>query len=289
MYIKREEDLLELRHKFSGDVYKEELLISGVVHKLPFFSFPFRLDFIAILICHEGELSCTYDLQEFKIKKHDMAIMMNDHIITCNEASDDFSATFIILSTPLATSQRRKDSARIQTKVIRHPVIHYSEAEFQAITSGINILRHIIRKKVDDNKNDLINKLFELLFSITYEAESLWSESLEIQASRNEQLFERFNEEIVRCHGREREVKYYADKLCLTPKYLSSIIKKVSGHLANEWINQYVILEAKSMLKTKKDMTILDISDGLKFSEQSAFCKFFKRHTGMSPTEFRNS
>jgi AraC-like DNA-binding protein len=86
----------------------------------------------------------------------------------------------------------------------------------------------------------------------------------------------------------QRDINFYADRMCLTPRYLSRLIKKNSGYFAGEWINNHVILEAKALLKST-NMTIQQISDELNFPSQSFFGKYFKRITGMSPKEYRGS
>ena len=92
---------------------------------------------------------------------------------------------------------------------------------------------------------------------------------------------------ILQYYKDSREVGFYAKKLCLTPKYLSVIIKEFTGNSALGWINDYVILEAKSLLKST-NMTIQQISDELNFPSQSFFGKYFKRLVGVSPKVYRS-
>lgn len=87
-------------------------------------------------------------------------------------------------------------------------------------------------------------------------------------------------------HKQERKLEFYADKLCLSAKYLSQTIKNSSGKTAGEWIDEYVMLEAKALLKST-NMTIQQISDELNFPSQSFFGKFFKRLAGLSPKAYR--
>lgn len=84
----------------------------------------------------------------------------------------------------------------------------------------------------------------------------------------------------------ERSVTFYAEQLCITPKYFSSLVKKLSGKSAAQWIDNYVILEAKNLLKYS-DMSIQEIAYRLNFSTQSFFGKYFKHQTGLSPTQYR--
>jgi AraC-like DNA-binding protein len=84
----------------------------------------------------------------------------------------------------------------------------------------------------------------------------------------------------------ERSIEFYASKLCVTPKYMTTLIKKTSGKSAMEWINEYVVMEAKHLLKYS-DMSIQEISDYLNFSNQSFFAQYFKRFSDYSPSNYR--
>jgi len=101
-------------------------------------------------------------------------------------------------------------------------------------------------------------------------------------------LLDNFLEVLQKHYKVERGVDFYADKLCLTPKYLSTVIRQTSGKTAGEWIDEYVMLEAKALLKSTK-MTIQQISDELNFPSQSFFGKYFKRLEGVPPKVYRES
>ena len=85
---------------------------------------------------------------------------------------------------------------------------------------------------------------------------------------------------------KERQLRFYADRLFITPRYLSRVVKESSGSSAAEWIERYVVLEARALLKST-NMTIQQISDELNFPSQTFFGKYFKRRVGMSPKEYR--
>ena len=87
-------------------------------------------------------------------------------------------------------------------------------------------------------------------------------------------------------YKQERSISFYAEKLCLTPKYLSSVIKQATGKLAGTWIDECVILEAKTQLKCS-GKSIQQIAEELNFANQSFFGKYFKHHTGMSPSKYK--
>ena len=99
-------------------------------------------------------------------------------------------------------------------------------------------------------------------------------------------IYEKFIKSVEEHYRKEHCVKFYADVICLTPKYLSSVIFDVSGKHASDWIREYIILEAKVLLKSI-DMNLKDISDSLNFCTPSHFGRFFKRYTGYTPSEYK--
>ena len=104
--------------------------------------------------------------------------------------------------------------------------------------------------------------------------------------SRKELIFAEFTKQLLLHYRQERSVKFYADQLHITPKYLSALIKDISGRTAAEWIDSYVIIEAKNLLKFS-NMNIQEIAYSLNFDTQSFFGKYFKQHTGYSPSQFK--
>lgn len=128
-----------------------------------------------------------------------------------------------------------------------------------------------------------------LIQATFYEVCQLLLKHLEIKKKKlphKEDIFKQFLKLVETHHYKERDISFYAEKLCLTPKYLSSIIRDVSGELAGNWIDNYVIIEAKALL-ISSNLTIQEICYKLNFSTPSSFTRFFKRITGMSPRKFR--
>lgn len=85
---------------------------------------------------------------------------------------------------------------------------------------------------------------------------------------------------------RERKLSFYADRLCVTSKYLTVLIKQASGRNARQWIVDFVIAESKRLLQ-KRSLNVLEVSDMMNFPNQSFFTKFFRQHTGQTPTEYK--
>jgi AraC-like DNA-binding protein len=133
----------------------------------------------------------------------------------------------------------------------------------------------------------LLETLRHLTIAFIYASnfrDKLLSENM--AASPQQILANRFMELVKENFKHERQMSFYAEKFCLTPKYLSLKIRDITGKSAADWIDEYVMFEAKALLKST-DMTVLQISDELNFTSQSFFGKYFKRCTGMSPKEYR--
>ena len=126
-----------------------------------------------------------------------------------------------------------------------------------------------------------------LLYNFHYlQADSRRDELL--HPSRHEELFRRFITLVNEHCKTQRTTAFYADRLCLSPRYLSTVIRDVSGRTVVEWVNQAVILEAKVLLK-HSDLLTYQIADELHFPNPSFFSKFFKRMTGMTPQEYQRT
>ena len=125
---------------------------------------------------------------------------------------------------------------------------------------------------------------------------ALWADRLseakqkseENRSIRSKAILEDFLTLVRDNHNKERNLSFYADKLYLTPKYLSKLVKSASGKSAHEWIDSFVILEAKNMLKYS-GMSIKSIVWELNFPNQTTFYRFFKTQTGMTPSEYRKN
>lgn len=147
-----------------------------------------------------------------------------------------------------------------------------------------------LRNKVKETENIYRKEIIRILLkSLFYEIANITKKKIpekSIRKSRKTEVFESFLKTVATHYKQQRSVTFYADKLYLTPKYLSCVIKEISGKSAGEWIDEQVILTAKALLKSS-NMTIQEISVELNFANQSFFGKYFKQHTGISPKAYR--
>ena len=159
----------------------------------------------------------------------------------------------------------------------------------QETLRNLQIFYTILHKAASDEENPFRLQVIENLIRVFFYGGVSKFRKLEgSAASSKNNIVERFMELVQEHYREERLIGFYADKLCITPKYLSKLIKEHTGRSAGEWIDNHVILEARAMLQSS-DMTIQQIAASLNFPNQSFFGKYFKRATGLSPKQYRSS
>ena len=179
--------------------------------------------------------------------------------------------------------------------VREHPYLTLSDEEWSDITRSLEeISGEWHRQRRDSLSEEILLTLFRALAYRICRAidDQLGQRSGDKQAKdtardRNTFYFNTFIEELSRNYMQERSVGFYAERLHLTPKYLTTLLRTTTGRTATEWIDEYVVIEAKNLLKYST-MNIQEIAYYLHFSNQSFFGKYFKQHTGMTPSAYRS-
>lgn len=134
----------------------------------------------------------------------------------------------------------------------------------------------------------IIRSLIYIILNEIDDAHQKQNPDTDQETDKNAHILTQFKSLLSEHFIEEREVSFYADKLHLTPKYFSTLIREVSGKTAGAWINEMVLLEAKVRLQNHKQ-SIAQIAYDLNFSDPSHFGKFFKKHAGVSPKEYREA
>ena len=259
--------------------------------------YPVRFDGFIIFYLKKGHFTIDVNLNSYELRENSLMIQVPGNIIKVTKFNEerlgDAEMIFVLISKELMSGIRFdflkvfQDSMRL----LDNPCITLDESQIALANDYFNLARKIISAPFT-NKREIIGSL---LTSLTYLSTDVWKQKIDearkkTDSQRNarlNQVFERFIALVNEYHCSERGMAFYADKLCLTPKYLSKLIKQASGRSAPDWIDEFVILEAKNLLKYT-NMAIKEIVFQLHFPNQSVFYKFFKAHTGMTPSEYRN-
>lgn len=251
------------------------------------FDHPFRVDVITGIICTKGTMKGSVNLKKYTTEAPCFYIVLPDQILEFEEFSEDFEGHFVVLSkkfTDRLIAQNLQDKVPLLRSVMDNPWSPLSEQELEAMLYFYRVMQMTIRMKDNPRRIDILTLLIQAFFMGTsHQFHKIPEDS---KKSKQEILVESFINCAYKNYKQHRDTEFYAGKLSLTPKYLSKIIKDNTGQSATEWINKYVVLEAKALLKSS-DMTIQQVSNELNFPSQSFFGKYFKRHVGVSPKEYK--
>ena len=259
--------------------------------------YPCRIDGYIAAFCSKGHFKCSINLTDYEVGDGMLILNIPDNIIKLepiiNENQKEAIELVVIAVSPKFMQSIRFDLNKLlgdALKILKNPCLKLLSEEIEMAKKYMQLIHSVYDanpKYMKDSVASLISSIFYLFGSfvdsrLTIERE----EEKKTTSSRHKRLFEQFIALVTEHHGQERSVGFYADKLCITPKYLSKIIKNVSNMSAPEWIDNYVILEAEHLLR-HSDLSVKMIADRLNFPSQSFFFKYFKSHTGFTPKQYR--
>lgn len=262
---------------------------------LSMLKYPVRFDGYIIFFLRKGHFSIDLNLNTYEVKPHSLLMNVPGNIIKLSSYAEDHigdAELYFVLASREFMSGIRFDFNKLFQESLslwKNPCITLNDQDLALAEEYFTLARDILQSK-QMNKREILGSL---ITSFTYVTMDVWTRELNEarkaqtpSSARMNQLFERFLALVTEHHNTERGMAFYADKLCLTPKYLSKLVKEASGRSGPAWIDSFVILEAKNLLKYS-DKTIKEIVYTLHFPNQSVFYKFFKAHTGMTPSEYR--
>lgn len=267
-----------------------EIPFSEPLEQLPQNDFPVQAGMSMVLFCLQGELHVRISLKEYTLRPDMFCVIITGMIFEVLSISNDFRGFMIATRTNFMPVTEKTTQVMSFYKCLqsRHCFV-LEEKEVMAFVGVYHSIKATLQELDHPYRIPMLQSYVQILYYrmlpiVLKEEESRSKYS----HTRQEEIFQRFIGEVEKHYRKERSVKFYADLLCISPKYLSTVIYKISQQLAGEWIDAYVILQAKTLLKSGR-LTIQQISEQLNFSNQSFFGKFFKRCAGMSPKEYINS
>lgn len=268
-----------------------ECITASSDSQMQVFRFPCRIDAFIIGVGTEGETSVSFNLHEFRLKKDSMFIFTPKNILQVN-SQQYFKADVIAISPDF---MRRinidiKIMMPLFLKFVENPTLALTPEESRSMRGMIAQIERETRGPETHFSFDIVSGLIAATIykvgDIMYHYLAEHPEGQNNSHNRAEEYFKQFTHLLGEHFREERSVGFYARQLCITPKYLTTLIKRISGQSVSEWIDNYVILEAKTLLKYST-MSIQEIAYYLNFPNQSFFGSYFKRNTGMSPSQYK--
>ena len=268
-----------------------ECIAANSASEMEIFRFPSRLNALIIGVGTEGETSLTSNLQEFRLKKDSLFIFSPKHILQV-QSNNRFKAHLIVIA-PDFLKRINIDTKRMMPLFLQFgslPCMELTHAESQSLRSFISMVEQELKGSETDFSSEIIGGLIAAtIYKVGDILTHYLTEHPEVDSpihNRAEEYFRQFTELLGEHYKHERSVGFYARQLCITPKYLTTLIKRISGKSVSEWIDNYVILEAKTLLKYS-NMSVQEIAYYLNFPNQSFFGSYFKRNAGMSPSQYK--
>ncbi|MBR6176089.1 MAG: AraC family transcriptional regulator [Bacteroidales bacterium] len=265
-------------------INEEGIVVFNDVRGLPSGDEPFVSTDYVICIGHKGRINLMYDDIADCSEQRTVGVIFPNHRLLKVDKTDDYRATLIVVRASLLNDPMLQIINQLRYRYEPHPNVKLDRHEYKMITSVVEGMCEITRLQLPDRRMLMTRLLEFLLRLLSHYRKGKLNETL-----ADKRVSARFLAELKQHIRQHREVSFYAEKACLSSKHFSAVVKQETGQNAAYWIHRQVVAEAKMLLHVRRDLSVQIIADMLGFEEQSTFSRYFRRETGMSPTEFRNS
>lgn len=271
-------------------VNESGIVVLNDVTGFPIYDKDFSTPHLTLGINFRGTSRLLYDLKEVSFTPNEVAVIMPNHLIHPLESSEDYSITLIVVSADFLEEVKHRTLTHDYSKFHFSPSVKLTDEQLEKLLKVVDVIDMVCNMTETElpNRHEILiymfNVAFELLnaFRQVHDLQGNWQ-------SRNMDMFNKFCNLLAMNYRQQRDITFYAHQLRLTPKYFSKVIHDSVGVTAGEWIEDYVVTQAKQILTTRMDLTVQQVGYELGFTEQSSFCRYFKRVSGMTPKQFRRS
>ena len=280
---------LEMARYWGDAEYMEEGLV--LTHNITKTHIPqetTRLNFILMALCTRGHAEYNIDTIRQEVAPGDLLFVSERHIVDNFQYSPDYESLCIMVLTDFYHDfvQNVKNVSSLLLFSMKNPVVRLTAMEAQTFSNYYHNIRQKMNNSLHPYRTELVKSLLLTMFydmsGVIYRVEQQGNKA----QSRADAFFSEFIQLLEKNFRKERRVSWYANQLSITPKYLSEVVKSASKRTPTEWIDDYVILEMRVLLKNSTK-NIKELADELNFPNQSFMGKYFKERVGVSPSTFR--
>ena len=244
----------------------------------------------ALLLVRRGSVDVELDLKHYKLEAGSLFVVFPEQVVRAKNVSENFDPICIACSKNMIDELiiRFDDTTRLILKIREKPLMQLERVEFEQMNASFEFLKK--KFETTDMNSCRLQILKNYLIGLLYECIGMRSEpaTTDVVKSRGQVLFSQFIDLVVEHHREQHSVKFYADELGITPKYLSAVAEEQTGKNAKRWIDEHIALDAKVLLRSSS-RDIQKVSKILNFPDVSFFGKFFKRLVGVSPKAYRKT
>ena len=275
-----------VRASYKGSFLNNDLVLIDELAKLPLPNEPRRTRCIILGLCLKGKAQYSVDTIDHTVQPNDV-ILINEGLVLDNYMlSPDFSGIGILMSSDFFHEiiQGIHELSSLFLFSRTHPVLTLNHIEVKNIEFYFRALKYKVDEKNHHFRTDVVRSLMMTMIYDISNAIYRLQQINDKRQTRAEAIFTSFIRLVEENFRHERRVSWYGEQLCITPKYLSE--KQISRRTPNEWIDNFVTLEVRVLLKNST-MSIKEIAQTMNFPNQSFLGKYFKEHVGMSPSDYR--
>lgn len=276
-------DIVQVDYKDNGIAFHTD------IKELPIGEGPMRVNMFTIVDCTKGKLQVELNAQEYTLRQNEVLVCKPNDVVDNCMLSPDFTGVVLCLSQRGILEQISESELWEKAfKLAENPIVRTNAESLRMFNLyGAAIMEKIKMKRTPFYEDIIVSivkaALYELLANVDNNQTLSCGGRL---ITQREVLFKRFIDLLSTTQVKPRRVSWYAEQLCVTPKYLSTVCKQVGGKTAFDWINEYVSVDIRYWLKNT-NKTVKEIVEILEFPNISFFGKYCRAHFGMSPTEFR--
>ena len=245
---------------------------------------PHRLSFYAILIIADGEVNHIVDFKVHTLRKHDVMVISKGQIHAFDECSE-YKGYLVVFTEAFM----QKFMAQSTIAEINHLYNYFLNQEKINNPDRNQTLLHVLKNELKNNSSSLPNIVGSLLsiYLLKLNEENIRLSHVSVD-NKYLDYFNDFRLAVERNFSKTRDAKVYASEISISYKHLNDVCKEVVKTTAKSFIDSYVILEAKRML-VSTSLSAKEIAFALGFDEPTNFLKYFKKHTSLTPVEFRST
>lgn len=278
-----------MKERNSSLAILREPFISGTDENLsPVMHHLWKLEGGAIYFCRKGWAHATINLKDYEIVENTQVVLLPGTIIRINGCSSDFTASFFGFPKEMFMEACMRFEPIFFRFIKEQPCYVLPQENTGAINGLIRATTAIYNDRENRFRNQIAkNHLQSFMLDIYDKCYRYFGKHKIEGGTRQDEIFKSFVSLVHEHCASQREVSFYADKLCISTKYLTGICKAVTGDSAKKIIDDFAILEIKVLLQST-ELTVQEIADRLVFPDQSYLGRYFKRHKGMSPKEYQS-
>jgi len=265
-----------------------EICFADNITSIPGLVAQFKVNFIAFVFVLRGNLTLELDGKRYQLGVNCAALVDRNHVVTATDRSDDFECMICVVSTDVGFSFINKSLLDSMLHLASNPVIQFNQEEIDLMMHYRDLL---VFKMDHPQLNYGRETVRDIIRCFAYDLLSNFNQHLSDDGDvlrQGDKLFRRFMLLLAESSARNRSVSDYADRLCVSPKYLTSVCRKHGGSTASELIALAVVGRIKQLL-LYSDMSIKEVATEMGFDNLSFFGKYVKKHLGLSPNNYRKA